>query len=84
MMPCWTISPLLRNLKQRASGDLAAVQREQFGPGAERNRPLLDPIELKLEDIEAGAVEDDLIAEQTAAQTTTVTALLPPAPHRGP
>ncbi len=52
---------------------IAKLKREQYGPSAERSR-LLDQMELQLEELEADAAEDDLIAEEAAAKTTTVTA----------
>ena len=63
---------------------IAKLKREQYGPSAERSRRLLDQMELQLEDLEADAAEDDLIAEEAAAKTTTVTAFERKRPARKP
>ncbi len=63
---------------------IAKLRREQYGASAERSRRLLDQMELQLEDLEADAAEDDLIAEEAAARTTTVTALERKRPARKP
>jgi transposase len=42
---------------------IAKLKREQYGPSAERTRRLLEQMELKLEDLEADAAEDELAAE---------------------
>lgn len=54
---------------------IAKLRHEQYDASAERTRRLLDPMELQLEDLEADAAEDDLVAEVTAAMTATVTAV---------
>ena len=51
---------------------IAKLRREQYGPSAERSRRLLEQMELKLEDLEADASENDLAAEDAAASTTNV------------
>lgn len=63
---------------------IAKLKREQYGPSAERSRRLLDQMELQLEELEADAAEDDLIAEEAAARTTTVTAFERKRPARKP
>ncbi|WP_067403901.1 IS66 family transposase, partial [Erythrobacter donghaensis] len=63
---------------------IAKLKREQYGPSAERSRRLLDQMELQLEELEADAAEDDLIAEEAAAKTTTVTAFERKRPARKP
>lgn len=63
---------------------IAKLKREQYGPSAERTRRLLDQMEFELEELEADAIEDDLIAEAAAAKTTTVTAFERKRPARKP
>jgi transposase len=48
---------------------IAKLRRERFGPSAEQGRKLLDQLELQLEELEAGASEDEAAAEN-AADTT--------------
>lgn len=49
---------------------IAKLQREQYGQSSERSSRLIDQLELQLEEIEATASEDDLLAEMAAAKTT--------------
>jgi transposase len=63
---------------------IAKLRREQFGASAERTRRLLDQMELQLEDLEADAAEDDVVAEVAAAKTATVTAFERKRPVRKP
>jgi transposase len=63
---------------------IAKLRREQYGPSAERSRRLLEQMELQLEDLEADASEDDLLAEAAAEKTTTVTAFERKRPARKP
>jgi len=63
---------------------IAKLRREQYGASAERTRRLLDQMELQLEDLEADAAEDDLIAEEAAAKTTTIAAFARKRPARKP
>jgi hypothetical protein len=63
---------------------IARLKREQYGPSAERTRRLLEQMEFALEDLEADATEDDLIAEATVAKTTNVTAFERKKPVRKP
>ena len=74
------IEALIAHLKLQ----IAKLKREQYGPSAERSRRLLGQMELQLEELEADAAEDDLIAEQAAAKTTTVTAFERKRPARKP
>jgi transposase len=74
------IEALIAHLKLQ----IARLKREQYGPSAERSRRLLDQMELQLEELEADAAEDDLIAEEAAAKTTTVTAFERKRPARKP
>src|SRR5580698_6924067 len=60
------------------------LNRERFGPRSERTARLLDQLELQLEELEAGATEDELAAEQAAARTTTVAAFTRKRPARQP
>src|SRR6201987_1174712 len=59
---------------------IAKLQRQRFGPHAERSRRLLDQLELQLEELEASASEDELAAEMAAAKTTGVAAFSRPRP----
>ena len=74
------IEALIAHLKLQ----IAKLKREQFGPSAERSRRLLDQMELQLEELEADAAEDDLIAEAAASKTTTITAFERKRPARKP
>ena len=74
------IEALIAHLKLQ----IAKLKREQYGPSAERSRRLLGQMELQLEELEADAAEDDLIAEEAAARTTTVTAFERKRPARKP
>jgi transposase len=48
------------------------LRRELYGSRSERKARLLDQMELELEELEAGATEDEIAAEQAAARTQTV------------
>jgi len=50
---------------------IARYRRERFGVSSERTGRLLDQLELQLEELEAGATEDELAAEKAAARATT-------------
>jgi transposase len=63
---------------------IAKLKREQFGASAERTRRLLEQMELQLEDLEADASEDDLVAEAAAVKATSVTAFARRKPARKP
>lgn len=63
---------------------IAKLKREQYGASAERSRRLLDQMELQLEELEADASEDDLLAEQAAAKTASVAAFQRKQPARKP
>jgi transposase len=63
---------------------IAKLRREQYGPSAERSRRLLDQMELQLEDLEADASEDELVAEAAAGKTTSVAAFERKRPARKP
>ena len=63
---------------------IARLRREQYGASAERNRRLLDQMELQLEDLEADAAEGDPAAEAATGKTATVTAFKRKRPARKP
>ena len=62
------------------------LKRALYGPRAERTARLLDQMELKLEELETTATEDELRAEQQAAKakTTTVAGFTRKRPSRQP
>jgi transposase len=61
------------------------MRREIYGPRSERKARLLDQMELELEELEAAAGEDDLVAEQAAASNiTSVRAFTRKKPSRKP
>ena len=51
--------------------EIEKLRRELYGSRSERKARLLDQIELQLADLEADATEDELAAEQAAANATT-------------
>lgn len=63
---------------------IAKLKREQYGASAERTRRLLDQMELQLEELEADASEDALIAEAAAQKTAGVRSFERKAPARKP
>jgi transposase len=63
---------------------IAKLQRQLFGPHAERTRRLLDQLELQLEELEASASEDEIAAEMAAAKTTSVAGFTRQRPSRQP
>ena len=63
---------------------IAKLQRQLFGPHAERTRRLLYQLELQLEELEAGASEDEIAAEMAAARTQSVAAFTRQRPSRQP
>ncbi|TPW28111.1 IS66 family transposase [Pararhizobium mangrovi] len=63
---------------------IARLRRDRFGASAERSRRLLDQMELQLEDLEADAVEDAVIAATAAAKAGTVGAFERRRPARKP
>src|SRR5579859_3982407 len=68
--------------KARASDDQALIahlklqieklNRDRYGPRSERTARLLDQLELRLEELETAATEDELAAEMAATKTTRV------------
>ena len=53
--------------------EIAKLNRQCFGPHAERTARLLDQMELQLEELETSATSDEIAAEMAAATTTTTT-----------
>ena len=51
---------------------IAKLKREQYGASTERTRRLLDQMELLLEELEADASEEALVAEAAAEKTASV------------
>ena len=60
------------------------LRRELYGSRSERKARLLDQMELQLEDLEAGATEDEIAAEQAAARAQTVRSFERKRPGRKP
>jgi len=60
------------------------LNRDRFGPRSERTARLLNQMELQLEELEASATEDELLAEQAAAKTTRVASFTRKRPARKP
>ena len=60
------------------------LRRELYGPRSERTSRLLDQMELRLEELEASATEDEIAAEQAAAKSTTVAPFTRKRPARKP
>ena len=60
------------------------LQREIHGQRSERKQRLLDQLELQLDELEASATEDELAAEQAAAETTEVQGFTRRRPSRKP
>ena len=60
------------------------LRREIYGQRSERSVRLLDQMELQLEELEASATEDELLAEMAAAKTTSVAAFTRKRPARKP
>jgi transposase len=53
--------------------EIAKLKREQYGTRSERSARLIDQLELQLEELEASATEDEIMADKAIA-----TALNPP------
>src|SRR5271170_2590293 len=60
------------------------LTRELYGPRSERTSRLLNQIELRFEELESTATEDEIAAELAAAKTTTVGAFTRKRPARKP
>lgn len=63
---------------------IAKLKREQYGASAERTRHLLEQMGLQLEDLEADAAENNVVAEAVAAKAMTVDAFERKRPSRKP
>jgi transposase len=63
---------------------IAKMKRERFGQSAERGRKLLDQLELQLEELEASAAEDEVVASPAAPEPTAVHGFNRRKPVRGP
>ncbi|MGY2932950.1 transposase [Bradyrhizobium sp. GM6.1] len=84
----------LANLRVQQSEDQALIahlkpqieklNRDRYGPRSERTAPLLDQLELTLEELEASATEDELAAEMAAGKTTKVASFTRKRPSRQP
>src|ERR1035437_7430513 len=60
------------------------LNRDRYGPRSERTARLLVQLELRLEELEATATEDELAAEMAAAKTTKVASFTRKRPSRKP
>jgi transposase len=88
------IAAELAQVRAKASDDAALIahqklvieklKRELYGSRSERTSRILDQMELKLEELESAATEDEIAAERAAAKTTTVTAYRRKRPARKP
>ena len=63
--------------------EIAKLRREQYGRSSERRARLIDQMELELEELEAAATEDELVAEMVA-RTTPVAGVQRRRPARKP
>ena len=68
----------------RQNLEIAKLKRQIYGPRSERTARLLDQMELELEELEAGATEDEIAAEQAAAKSTNVAPFARKRPSRKP
>jgi transposase len=50
------------------------MRRDKYGTSSERSRRILEQMEMAFEELEADAAEAELLGQQAAAKTTTVTA----------
>ncbi len=71
---------LVAHLKQQ----IALLRRDKYGASAERSQRLADQLELRLEELEADAGEDDAAAEQAAPATGRVSSSERKRPARKP
>src|SRR5437016_3442994 len=60
------------------------LTRQLYGPRSERTSRILDQIELRFEELESSATEDEIAAEMAVAKTTTVAAFTRKRPARKP
>jgi hypothetical protein len=64
--------------------EIEKLRRQLYGTRSEHKARLLDQMELRLEDLEAAATEDELAAEKAAARTKTVPSFERKRPSRKP
>jgi transposase len=64
--------------------EIEKLRRQLYGSRSEHKARLLDQLELKLEELEAAATEDELAAEKAAARTQTVQSFRRKRPSRKP
>ncbi len=64
--------------------EIEKLRRTIYGARSERSARLLDQLELELEELEAGATEDELAAEKAAEKTQTVRSFERKRPVRQP
>lgn len=64
--------------------EIEKLRRQIYGPRAERTRRLLDQMELQLEELEAAATQDELVAQAAAAKAQSVRAFQRQRPARKP
>lgn len=64
--------------------EIEKLRRELYGSRSERKARLLEQMELRLEDLEADASEDELAVERAASQTQTVRSFERRRPSRKP
>src|SRR5271169_4646397 len=60
------------------------LTRQIYGPRSERTSRILDQIELRFEELESSATEDEIAAEMAVAKLTTVAAFTRKRPARKP
>ena len=80
--------------RARASDDQVLIAHQQlqivklrhqlYGQRSERSERLLDQMELALQELESSATEDEIVAEQAAARTTSVAPFVRRRPSRQP
>lgn len=63
---------------------IAKLRHEQFGASSERGRKLLDQLELQLEELEAGAAEDEAALDPDPAGSRNTPGSIRRKPVRGP
>ncbi len=63
---------------------IAKLRHEQFGASSERGRKLLDQLELQLEELEAGAAEDEAVLDPDLAGSRNTPGSIRRKPVRGP
>src|SRR5437868_8890601 len=64
--------------------EIEKLRRQLYGTRSERKARLLEQMELELEELEATATEDELVAEKAAARTQTVKSFQRKRPARKP